>query len=159
MLRSSPRHLAQGSQQTSATPAGNPFQAILFDLDGTLADTAPDLAAIINQMLRVRGLPSIPLATLRPLTSAGVAGLLREAFGIDVQDKDFAALREEFLTSYAANLCVHTALFPGIAELLADLSSQSIRWGIVTNKIAQLTEPLAVQLGLQRQALCLVSGD
>ncbi len=145
--------------ESSLSAALNPIQAILFDLDGTLADTAPDLAAVTNKMLSVRNLPSLPLATLRPLASAGVAGLMGEAFGINAQHQDFAALREEFLACYATDLCIHTKLFPGIEVMLTDISVNRIRWGIVTNKIAKFAEPLTAQLGLQQHALCLVSGD
>ncbi|MGI4812652.1 MAG: HAD-IA family hydrolase [Janthinobacterium lividum] len=134
-------------------------RAVLFDLDGTLADTAPDLAAAVNKMRVDRGLEMVPFERLRPLASKGAAGLLGEAFGIDRDDPAFAAMRVEFLANYAADLCVETELFPGIEALLADLSARGVRWGIVTNKVENLAQPLCRQLGLLDAAGCLVSGD
>ncbi len=137
----------------------SPCKAVLFDLDGTLADTAPDLAAAIHQMQRDRGLPPTPLDQLRPLTSAGARGLLGGAFGIAPDALGYAAMRDEFLAHYANALCVHTVLFPGISALLDLLDARRIRWGIVTNKVMRLTDPLIAQLGLKERAACVVSGD
>ncbi len=134
-------------------------QAVLFDLDGTLADTAPDLAAAVNKMRHDRGLEMVPLENLRPLASAGARGLIGAAFGIGPDDHEFASMREEFLANYEADLCIETTLFPGIPELLDDLDARGVRWGIVTNKVARLTEPLVAQLGLEERAGCVVSGD
>jgi N-acetyl-D-muramate 6-phosphate phosphatase len=134
-------------------------QGILFDLDGTLADTAPDLAAAVNKMRHERGLEMVPLERLRPLASAGARGLLAGGFGIGPEDHEFASMREEFLANYEADLCIETILFPGIGELLDDLDERGLRWGIVTNKVARLTEPLVAQLGLDTRAGCVVSGD
>ncbi|TCW87575.1 phosphoglycolate phosphatase [Burkholderia sp. SRS-46] len=145
-----------------ATLDDQPLQrcdAVLFDLDGTLADTAPDLAAAVNKMQRVRGLPETPLDTLRPLASAGARGLLGGAFGIDPQSPGYDAMRDEFLTNYATDLCVHTTLFPGIGMLLDELDARGVRWGIVTNKAMHLTEPLVGLLGLGPRAACVVGGD
>ncbi|MGU7782589.1 HAD-IA family hydrolase [Burkholderia sp. PU8-34] len=133
--------------------------AVLFDLDGTLADTAPDLAAAVNKMQRVRGLPETPLDVLRPLASAGARGLLGGAFGIGPDAADYDAMRDEFLVNYATDLCVHTALFPGIDTLLDELDARGVRWGIVTNKAMRLTEPLVGLLGLGARAACVVGGD
>lgn len=134
-------------------------QGILFDLDGTLADTAPDLAAAVNKMRHERGLDMVPLEDLRPLASAGARGLLGGAFGIGPEHEDYASMREEFLANYEADLCIETLLFPGITEILDDLDTRGVRWGIVTNKVARLTEPLVAQLGLDTRAGCVVSGD
>ncbi len=134
-------------------------QALLFDLDGTLADTAPDLAAAANVMRRDRGLDLVPLDDLRRVASAGARGLLGVAFGIGPDHADYPAMREEFLANYAADLCIETTLFPGIDTLLADLDARGIRWGIVTNKVERLALPLVEQLGLRPTANCVVGGD
>ncbi|CAN0619127.1 N-acetylmuramic acid 6-phosphate phosphatase [Burkholderia multivorans] len=133
--------------------------AVLFDLDGTLADTAPDLAAAVNKMQRARGLCETPLDVLRPLASAGARGLLGGAFGIAPHAPGYDAMRDEFLTNYATDLCVHTALFPGIGALLDELDTRGVRWGIVTNKAMQFTAPLVDLLGLGARAACVVGGD
>ncbi|MBI1889738.1 MAG: HAD-IA family hydrolase [Burkholderiales bacterium] len=132
--------------------------AILFDLDGTLADTAPDLAAAVNKLRADRGLPLTPFELLRPVASAGARGLIGVAFDIAPGDAGYDALRIEFLDNYAAAMAVHTRLFNGIAELLNDLETNNIRWGIVTNKPARFTDTLAPLIGLQKAA-CLISGD
>ena len=134
-------------------------QAVLFDLDGTLADTAPDLAAAVNKMRHDRGLEMLPLDDLRPLASAGARGLIGGAFGIGPEHQGFASMREEFLANYEADLCIETTLFPGIGEILNELDERGVRWGIVTNKVARLTDPLVEQLGLDLRAGCVVSGD
>lgn len=134
-------------------------RAVLFDLDGTLADTAPDLAAAANKMRDARGLELLPLDVFRPVASAGARGLLGAAFGIGPDDPKFASMRDEFLANYEADLCVETILFPGIGPLLDELTARNVRWGIVTNKVARLTEPLVALLGLAEVASCVVSGD
>jgi phosphoglycolate phosphatase len=134
-------------------------QAVLFDLDGTLADTAPDLAAAVNKMRHERGLEMVPLDDLRPLASAGARGLIGGAFGIGPEHPDYGSMREEFLANYEADLCIETTLFPGIDEVLDELDERGVRWGIVTNKVARLTEPLVALLGLDLRAGCVVSGD
>ncbi|MBU9548288.1 phosphoglycolate phosphatase [Burkholderia multivorans] len=134
-------------------------EAVLFDLDGTLADTAPDLAAAVNKMQRVRGLPETPLDALRRLASAGARGLLGGAFGITPDTPGYDAMRDEFLANYAADICVQTTLFPGIAEVLDELEARGVHWGIVTNKAMRLTAPLVELLGLASRAACVVGGD
>ncbi|HXZ07623.1 MAG TPA: HAD-IA family hydrolase [Paraburkholderia sp.] len=134
-------------------------QAVLFDLDGTLADTAPDLAAAVNKMRHERGLAMVPLDDLRPLASAGARGLIGGAFGIGPDDHEFASMREEFLANYEADLCIETTLFQGIDAVLDELDARGVPWGIVTNKVARLTEPLVAQLALDERAGCIVSGD
>lgn len=148
--------------QTSPSASGRlapHLRAVLFDLDGTLADTAPDLAAAANKMRLERGLPALPLDLLRPVASAGARGLIGVAFGIGPDDPSYGALREEFIANYAADICVTTTLFDGIAPLLDDLSRRQVPWGIVTNKATQLTEPLLRLLGLAHSTGCIVCGD
>ncbi|MCM2492349.1 phosphoglycolate phosphatase [Burkholderia glumae] len=142
-----------------AAPALAACDAVLFDLDGTLADTAPDLAGAVHQMQRERGLPETPLDALRPLASAGARGLLGGGFGIAPGAPEYEAMRVEFLANYAAAICVKTTLFPGIAELLDALDARGVRWGIVTNKATRLTEPLVALLGLAPRAATVVCGD
>jgi phosphoglycolate phosphatase len=130
---------------------------VLFDLDGTLADTAPDLADAVNRMLGEQGREPLPLERLRPFASAGARGLLQVAFGIKPDDPDYAALRETFLEYYAENVCRHTRLFPGIAELLNGLRSRDVPWGIVTNKATRFTERIILELKLEPD--CVACGD
>ena len=146
-------------QTTPSSGLATTTRAVLFDLDGTLADTAPDLAAAANKMRAQRGLAPLPLDTLRPLASAGARGLIGEAFGISPDHADYPAMRDEFLSNYAADICATTTLFDGVATLLADLTERNIRWGIVTNKATRLTEPLVALLGLADTSACVVCGD
>ncbi len=132
-------------------------RAVLFDLDGTLADTAPDLATAVNRLRADQGHAPMPLERLRPFASAGARGLVHAGFGIKPGDAEYAALREAFLERYAERTCVETRLFPGIAELLAALASRSIAWGLVTNKATRFTERIVTALGLEPD--CVVSGD
>jgi 2-phosphoglycolate phosphatase len=132
---------------------------VLFDLDGTLVDTAPDLAAAVNRMRTARGLRALPFAELRPVASHGARGLLGRAFGASPGDATFTALREEFFVEYESALCVESALFPGIDIALTAFEEHGIKWGIVTNKIARFTDPLVRALGLEQRAACVVSGD
>ena len=137
-----------------------PIHCVLFDLDGTLADTAPDLAGALNRTRVEDGMPALPLSLLRPVTSQGVRGLLR--VGYEIQDKDdprYAKLAERVLANYSANICVDTRLFDGIATLLESIESDGLRWGIVTNKHARFTEPLVAALQLNTRANAVVSGD
>ncbi|HEY0664652.1 MAG TPA: HAD-IA family hydrolase [Gallionella sp.] len=135
------------------------IKAVLFDLDGTFADTAPDLAAALNHARSSRNLPPLPLETLRPQASHGSRGLLKAGFGIEPEHPDFNALRDIFLDYYANNICVHTRLFGDMAGLVTELEQRGIRWGIVTNKPHRYTVPLMRALGMASRASCLVSGD
>lgn len=135
------------------------WRGVLFDLDGTLADTAPDLAAAANAMRVARGLPPIALGPLRRMASEGARGLLRVAFERAPADADFEELRVEFLARYEAALAVHTRLFDGIPDVLDALEARGIAWGIVTNKAARFTDPLTQLLGLAGRAGAVVSGD
>ncbi len=132
---------------------------VLFDLDGTLADTAPDLVNAINGCLLERGRPARPLDDLRPWVSHGARGLIEQAFGIGPDVDGYEALRAEFIERYESHLCQHTILFPGVEETLARIEAAGMQWGIVTNKIARLTDPLVRELRLDGRAACVVSGD
>jgi phosphoglycolate phosphatase len=134
-------------------------RAVLFDFDGTFADTAPDMAHAANLLRNARGLPSLPLADYRPHVSRGGRGMIGVAFGKTPEDAEFVSLRDEFLDIYEQNLCQHTVFFDGIEETLDLLEQRSIAWGIVTNKAMRFTEPLMAQLGLDARAHCVVSGD
>jgi 2-phosphoglycolate phosphatase len=134
-------------------------RAVLFDLDGTLADTAPDLVAAANKMRADRRLEMLAFEQLRPLASAGARGLIGGAFGIGPEHHDFPSMREEFLANYEADLCIESTLFPGIDILLDELDARGIGWGIVTNKVGRLAVPLVELLGLAARARCVVSGD
>ncbi len=135
------------------------WRAMLFDLDGTLADTAPDLAAAANAMRVARGLEPLPLGPLRQVASEGARGLLRIAFEKAPADADFTVLRDEFLSLYERKLAVHTRLFDGMPAVLDALESRGLAWGIVTNKATRFTAPLAKLLGLAGRAGSIVSGD
>jgi len=135
------------------------IDAVFFDLDGTLADTAPDLAAAANRLVTERGLPPVAYDKLRPVASHGARGLLGAAFGKGPDDPDFLVLRDTFLDYYEADIAVHTRLFDGMAEVLSSLEAAGIRWGIVTNKVARFTVPLVAAIGLTPRAAAVVSGD
>ena len=132
---------------------------VLFDLDGTLVDTAPDLADAVNRMLLVRGRPPLSLSELRPVASHGARGMLGRAFGVAPSDAAYESLRQEFFSSYESALCVHSALFPQMDKVLLQMESAGVRWGVVTNKIARFTDPLMRALSLDQRAACVVSGD
>ncbi len=136
-----------------------PLRAVFFDLDGTLADTARDLAEALNAVRREEGEAPLPFETIRPVVSLGGRALINLAFRVDVGDAGFEHLRARFLDIYRDNLANHTRLFPGMVEVLADIEERGLRWGIVTNKVSWLTEPLLARLGLLSRAACVVSGD
>lgn len=134
------------------------FKGILFDLDGTLADTAPDLAAALNKQREVHGLPPLPLATIRPHASKGARGMLQVGFKLFPTDIPYQSLREEYLELYTEFVANSPALFPGIPELLNELDAREIRWAICTNKPARFTMRLVDLLGLSN-ASAIVCGD
>lgn len=135
------------------------FKTLLFDLDGTLADTAPDLAEALNRTLREAGRAPLPFERIRPVVSHGGQALIRLGFGLEPGDAGFDALRERFLGHYEADLATRTRLFPGMPELLAAIAGRGMNWGVVTNKPAWLTDPLMAALGLAGEAAVVVSGD
>jgi len=134
-------------------------RAVLFDLDGTFADTAPDLGYAINAMRAARGLSPVPLADTRKVTSLGARGLLGVGFNMGPDHADYPAMREEFLSIYENNLCRDTVLFPGMARLIDSLENQGIVWGIVTNKAERFAKPLIEQLGYAARTACIIGGD
>jgi len=135
------------------------IRAVLFDLDGTLVDTAPDLGYALNLMRSRRGQAPVPAAAIRAQASHGSQGLIELGFGIAQDDPAFPDLRLEFLEIYAAHLADRSRLFPGMDRLLAAFEGRGIAWGVVTNKPARLTQPLLQQLDLLDRAACIVSGD
>ena len=137
----------------------SPYHGVFFDLDGTLADTAPDLVAAANQLLIARKRAALPYEVLRPRASAGARGLIAGAFGIEPGHPDFNHLRDEFFTNYENALLVDSVLFDGIDELLNQLDQAKLPWGIVTNKHERFTHPLTELMGLRQRAASTVSGD
>lgn len=133
--------------------------AVLFDLDGTLADTAPDLAGALNVMLLADGREPLPYEQLRPWASYGALRLIRIGYGDALDERRTAELRGRFLACYEAGLCRHSRLFPGVPEALEALEAAAVPWGIVTNKPGWLTEPLLAALGLGERPGTVISGD
>lgn len=133
-------------------------RAVLFDLDGTLADTAPDLAGAINRIRYKRGLAPTPYEQLRPFASAGARGLIGASFGLKPGDEGYETLRIDFLDEYETGIAEESRLFDGMRETLSGLEIRGIPWGIVTNKAARFTEQLVPLIGLAHAA-CVVSGD
>lgn len=136
-----------------------PPACVLFDLDGTLLDTAPDLAAALNRLRRARGESELPLDAIRPTISQGSPGMLKLSFGLTPDHPLYPELNQRFLELYREFIAVETVLFPGMGEVLTYLEANRIRWGVVTNKPGWLTEPLMKGLNLWSRAGCVVSGD
>lgn len=134
-------------------------EALLFDLDGTLADTAPDLGGALNQLRREQGHAPLPLEQLRPHVSSGARGMIGAGLGIQPTDPAYPDLQRRFLDIYQDALCVGTRLFAGMAEHLDQLDALGIPWGIVTNKSQRFAIPLMEGLGLRQRAACVVCGD
>ena len=132
---------------------------VLFDLDGTLIDSAPDLAGAANAMRVARGMEALPVAALRSMVGAGARGMVRLAFGVHPGEADYEALRTEFLDRYERASLVHTAVFEGVHPVLTWLDAQSRPWGIVTNKAERFTHRIVEGLGLKQRAAVVVCGD
>ena len=135
------------------------IDAVLFDLDGTLIDSAPDLGAAADKMRTDRGLPSLPLAHYRPLAGAGARGMIGVAFGLKPEDSAFDGLKEEFFANYEACMTERTYAFDGVAELIARITQTGLKWGVVTNKSTRFTLPLTKAMSLFNSAQSIVSGD
>ena len=135
------------------------IRAVLFDLDGTLVDTAPDLGYALNLQRSRHGLPALADDIIRPQASHGARGLLGVGFDLHPDAPHYGIMREEFLQIYSENICRHSKLFPGILDLLGALEAKNLAWGVVTNKPARFTEPLMSILDLAERASCIVSGD
>lgn len=134
-------------------------EAVFFDLDGTLADTAPDLADALNRLKSENGLEPSPLSRLRPQVSNGVRGMLGVGFGITPVAPPYPELAQRFLHLYAARLCIETRLFSGMDGVLARLEEEGIPWGVVTNKAERFAYPLIDALGLSTRCACVIGGD
>lgn len=135
------------------------IELVLFDLDGTLVDTAPDMVPALNALLRAEGRAELPYERLRPHVSRGSTGLLHEAFGSELDAAETERLRAAFLALYRRRLAEASVPFPGIESLLARIEDSGMRWGVVTNKPGWLTRPLLTALALHDRAACIISGD
>jgi len=133
--------------------------AVLFDLDGTLVDSAPDLAGAANELRAVRGLPPLPYERLRPMVGTGARGMVGTALGVAPGDDGFEALRDEFLALYERRLLRETAVFAAVEPVLQRLEAHALPWGIVTNKALRFAAPLVEGLSLHRRAAVLIGGD
>ncbi len=140
-------------------PRALPVDAVLFDLDGTLVDTAPDLGAALNRVRADRGLGPVPLERLRPFASHGARGMIGEGLGVAPADPTYVALRDAFLAHYETALCVESVLFATAEALLDAIEARALPWGIVTNKATRYTAPLLQQLRLATRAGAVVCGD
>jgi len=135
------------------------IDAVLFDLDGTLIDSAPDLGAAADKMRVDRGLPSLPPERYRPLAGAGARGMLGVAFDMTPEHPDYDALREEFFANYERCMTERTYAFAGVAEMIGQLLQRRLAWGVVTNKIERFTLPLTGAMPLFASAGAIIAGD
>lgn len=135
------------------------IDAVLFDLDGTLIDSAPDLGAAADKMRTDRGMDSLPLSQYRPMAGAGARGMLGVAFGVTPQDGNFEALKEEFFVNYENCMTTRTYAFEGVVELIDQIGRAGLKWGVVTNKSERFTLPLTQAMSLFSTAQTIVSGD
>jgi phosphoglycolate phosphatase len=135
------------------------IQAVLFDLDGTLIDSAPDLGAAVDQMRVDRGMPSLPLLHYRPMAGAGARGMIALAFGFTPEHPDYDAMKEEFFRNYESCMTKRTFAFEGVAQMIAALVAAKLPWGVVTNKSKRFAEPLTQSMPLFKTAAVVISGD
>ena len=136
-----------------------PIRAVLFDLDGTLIDSAPDMGAAADKMRLDRGMPSLPQALYRPMVGTGARGMISVAFGLTPEHPDFAALKKEFFSNYECCLTQNTYAFAGIEILIGHLRQRQLMWGVVTNKAERFSGPLTRSMPLFASAAVLISGD
>jgi len=139
--------------------AARSFDAVLFDLDGTLVDSAPDLAGAANELRAAHGLPPLGFDVLRPMVGSGARGMVGVAFGVKPGESEFETLRDAFLLRYAERLLHHTRVFEAMHEVLEGIEASGLRWGIVTNKAMRFTEPIVSGLQLRTRVAALVAGD
>jgi len=137
----------------------NKITTVLFDLDGTLIDTAPDMARALNLLLEEQQYPMLPYEKIRPVVSNGSQALVNLGFQDTVDAEKLEQLKQRYLEIYESNLCVESRLFDGLASILERIEQQHMKWGVVTNKPGWLTEPLLQQLQLSERSSCIVSGD
>ena len=142
-----------------ASRSGAPIRGVLFDLDGTLIDSAPDLAGAANRLRAEHGMAPLEVADLRPMVGSGARGMVGIAFGVKPGDSRFEELRDAFLAHYEAGLLQSTQAFDGVDEMLRLLEHAGVPWGIVTNKATRFTRPVVDGLGLARRAAVVVCGD
>jgi 2-phosphoglycolate phosphatase len=144
---------------TEAHPRRLPIRAVLFDLDGTLVDSAPDLAAALNRVRADSGLASMPVAQLRPYASHGARGMLAAGMNASQTQSNYTTLRDAFLEYYERDLCRESRLFEGVPDMLKSIEARGLSWGIVTNKLQRFTDPLLAALDIRPRAACVVCGD
>lgn len=135
------------------------YDAVFFDLDGTLVDTAPDLAYALNQVLIEHHAPTLSLETIRPVASDGSPGLIKLAFGLSPEEPDYQAIQTRFIELYSLHINRESKLFSGMEKVLQTIEKSGSKWGVITNKPAFLTDPLMRALGLDKRSSCIVSGD
>ena len=135
------------------------YDAVFFDLDGTLVDTAPDLAYALNQVLLEYNKSPLPLETIRPVASDGSPGLIKLAFGISAEDPEYTTIQTRFIELYRHHINRESRLFDGMENVLQTIEKTGLKWGVITNKPAFLTDPLMQALKLSQRASCIVSGD